>query len=83
VAGNPHYCLLGRARLAKFEGAEKAAAGTRTGEEAPPLPASLEEFLELVQRAFGPEPHSEPQGGNTAAGAEAISFFSAAFTLLG
>ena len=73
VAADPHYCLLGRARRAKFEGAEKAAAGTRTGEEAPPLPASFEEFLELVQRAFGPEPPSEPQGGNTAAGAEALS----------
>jgi hypothetical protein len=76
VAGDPHYRLLARARRSA------AAAGAQDGigdgsskgayEEPAPLPESFEEFLALVERAFGPEPPREPAAVAGAAAMEAI-----------
>ena len=75
VAGDPDYRLLARARRAEAEGAEAGAgcgaaanAGGPKGAcaDQPPLPSSFEEFLELVQRAFGPEPPRVPRESNPA-----------------
>jgi hypothetical protein len=55
IAGEPDYRRLGQLRRA--EAAARAAASNPAAEpERLPLPQSFEEFLQLVERAFGPEP---------------------------
>jgi hypothetical protein len=66
VAGDPHYCLLGRVRRAQLETRGRSGPGISVkddGEEsrsvtgeALPLPETFEQFLALVERAFGHQP---------------------------
>ena len=58
VAGDPHYCLLGRARRAEQAG---ITGGASKQAQPLPLPETFEQFLALVERAFGPEPPGGPQ----------------------
>ena len=73
VAGDPHYCLLGRVRRAE-EAESRTGTSKPAGEVQPlPLPETFAEFLALVERAFGPQPPSGPESANTAPGADASS----------